>query len=427
VRGELCEAPDFLAQRSHANISRGSYPLGFKHLLTILGHYANGSGIGDLREIRRSRRLLRTMIPVVTPIALEVSADLIPIVAPDSKGASRFLDELLPWARGAVQTEFGFELPGIRICGNETDMPPGTALTMIDEVPEMFLTHVGCHDVLVDSTVDALAARGIPGEARDDPATGRARTRIAAADRVAAEEAGITTWDAAEYLSLVVQAAYRRNAAAFIDLDTTWRLVELLEHSAPDLVAETVPRIVSWFELTDVLARLVEEEIGIGDTESIVRALLQRRRGQGGLGNTTLMTEWARHALNQQITAKFAQGRNWLQVFDLDAEIESLLSSAIQYTSSGMYMALEPDVAQEVVAAISATVAASGPVAADAPILVRVMEIRRFVRNLVSLIFPSLHVVSLEDLDPALQLRTVARIRLGRFRRDVTATQHEES
>ena len=118
--------------------------------------------------------------------------------------------------------------------------------------------------------------------------------------------------------------------------------------------------------------------------------------------------------LNQQITAKFAQGRKWLQVFELDSEIESLLGSAIQYTSSGMYSTLEPEVTQEIFAAISTTVAASDPAAADAPILVTMIEIRRFVRNLVSLKFPSLHVVSREDLDPGLQLRTVARIRLSR-------------
>ena len=34
--------------------------------------------------------------------------------------------------------EFGFQFPGIRYRGNETDMPLGTALVLIEEIPETF-------------------------------------------------------------------------------------------------------------------------------------------------------------------------------------------------------------------------------------------------------------------------------------------------
>ena len=45
VRGEPCEIPDFLAQRSYADISGGSYPLGFKYLLEIIKYYSDGADI----------------------------------------------------------------------------------------------------------------------------------------------------------------------------------------------------------------------------------------------------------------------------------------------------------------------------------------------------------------------------------------------
>ena len=127
VRGEPCDVPDFLAQRSHADISGGSYPLGFRHLLTILRHYSGDTTIELPRDTAARPATAHNFLPIVRPIALEVGRDLIPFFAPDGRGASRALNELAPRVRDALQAEFGFPFPGISIHGNEIDMPPRSA------------------------------------------------------------------------------------------------------------------------------------------------------------------------------------------------------------------------------------------------------------------------------------------------------------
>lgn len=153
--------PDFLAQRSHADISGGSYLLGFRHLLDLLRHYGNEAPLqrpdeafavearrrtAHLLEIERSllglpeaAPALQIMLPVTTPIALEIAYDLIPLFEPDAKGRSRALDELVPAVRAALQAQFGFSFPGISIHGNQSDMASGSALVLIDEIPEEML------------------------------------------------------------------------------------------------------------------------------------------------------------------------------------------------------------------------------------------------------------------------------------------------
>ena len=414
VRGEPCEIPDFLAQRSHADISGGSYPLGFRHLLQILRHHSDEAGIEVPESTIVEEESSLTMLPVVTPIALEVGSDLIPIFDRDSEGASRFLDELAPAMRDSLRAELGFPFPGIRIRGNETDMPPRSALIMIDEVPEIML-EVAPDDVLVDETVEGLSELGIRGERRDDPATGRAHARIAPAERSAADVAGLTTWDAAEYLCLALQAVIRRMAPSFLDIDVTRRLVDTFEPAAPELVAETVPKAVSWFELTDILQRLVDEEIDIGDMGRILGALSRR---EPDMRDTVLLAERVRHALSGQITAKFTGRRDSLSVFLLDPEIEVLISSAIQPTSVGSYLALDPQLTQDILAAIRDQVS-SLDLSTAGVLILTVAEIRRYIRKLVELEFPSLHVVSRQDLDPGTRIQTVARIRLG------SSSQHQ--
>ena len=150
--------------------------------------------------------------------------------------------------------------------------------------------------------MEALAKLGIQGTAHGDPASGRARVRIDACDRATVRSARIATWDAAEYLILSIDAVVRRLARLFIDIDLTHWLVSKAAEDAPGLVAATVPKAVSWIELTDVLQRLVDEEIGIGDMQRILQALavsdpelreLRDTHASGGTG--AARPQWADH------------------------------------------------------------------------------------------------------------------------------------
>ena len=64
------------------------------------------------------------MLPVVTPIALEVAGDLIPLVE-DNSSDNNFLGEMIPMMRDGLFYELGVKFPGIRVRGNETDLPRG--------------------------------------------------------------------------------------------------------------------------------------------------------------------------------------------------------------------------------------------------------------------------------------------------------------
>jgi flagellar biosynthesis protein FlhA len=227
------------------------------------------------------------------------------------------------------------------------------------------------------------------------------------------------TWDAAEYLFLGLHAVVRRMAPEFVDIDITRRLVDPIEATFPDLVLQTVPKAVSWFELTDVLRRLVAEEIGIGDLKTILEALSPRTPDWG---DTVMLTERVRHALSRQITAKFLRGADALPVLLLDPEIETAIGSVIQRTPVGVFLLLAPEMSQDILAAVRASVGSLSNRAAGAPILVSGADVRPFVRKLVSLEFPALHVLSRQDVMPATPIEAIARIHLTRTGERATPT-----
>jgi type III secretion protein V len=346
------------------------------------------------------------MMPVVTPIALEVAADLVPLV--DDTGGSNFLGELIPMMRDGLFYELGVRYPGLRVRGNDGDLPPGSYIIMVNEIPLVMGT-VDKNKCLVNDTPDRLRLLGIDADPAQNPANGNACGWINMDQRKLAEDAGLTTWDAPGYIVLHLSAVLRKNAAEFVGIQETQNMLEQLEQAFPALVKEVVPKAVSPFQLTDILRRLVEEEISIRDLRNILQALAE----WGPVENDTVMlTEYVRAALKRYISHKYTRGQSTLIVYLLDPQIEETVRSSVQHTSSGSYLALEPEITQEILAAVRNEVG-NLPPSAQQPVVLTTMEIRRYFRKLVELEFPHLAVLSYQELSPEMNIQPIARISLG--------------
>ncbi len=359
----------------------------------------------QIQAAKRQEGQSQQMLPVVTPIALEVASDLIPLV--EDSGSNKFLGEMIPMMRDGLFYEIGVKFPGLRVRGNEADLAPGTYIIMINEVPLVSGT-VSLNKVLVNDTVDRLTLLNIQGESAINPANGSECAWIPAVHADIAEQAGLTTWDASGYIVLHLSSVLRKNAAEFVGIQEVQNMLEQLEQAFPALVKEVVPKSVSPFQLTDIMRRLVEEEISIRDLRSILQALAEWGQVEN---DTVMLTEYVRNALKRYISHKFTRGGNTLVVYLLDPHIEETVRGAIQHTQSGSFLALEPEVTQEILSAVRTEVGNLPPTAQN-PVILTTMEIRRYMRKLVELEFPHLAVLSYQELSPDMNIQPIARITL---------------
>ena len=127
--------------------------------------------------------------------------------------------------------------------------------------------------------------------------------------------------------------------------------------------------------------------------------------------DTVMLTEYVRAALKRYISHKYTRGQNTLIVYLLDPQIEETVRSSIQHTSSGSYLALEPEITQEILSAVRTEVGSLPPTAQN-PVILTTMEIRRYFRKLVELEFPHLAVLSYQELSPDMNIQPIARISL---------------
>ncbi len=360
----------------------------------------------QIEAARRQEGQSQQMLPVVTPIALEVAGNLIPLVE-DAGSGNKFLGEMVPMMRDGLFYELGVKFPGIRVRGNETDLAAGTYIIMVNEIP-LISGNVGLDKVLVNDTVDRLTLLNIQGEEAVNPANGSECAWIPEEYASIAEQAGLTTWDASGYMVLHLSSVLRKNSAEFVGIQEVQNMLEQLEQAFPALVKEVVPKAVSPFQLTDILRRLVEEEISIRDLRSILQALAEWGQVEN---DTVMLTEYVRNALKRYISHKYTRGGNTLVVYLLDPQIEETVRGSIQHTQSGSYLALEPEITQEILSAVRGEVGNLPPTAQN-PVILTTMEIRRYFRKLVELEFPHLAVLSYQELSPDMNIQPIARITL---------------
>lgn len=345
------------------------------------------------------------------PISLEVGSELIPFVD-DSKDAGRFINELIPLLRHGLYYELGVNFPGIQVRGQTVDMEPEAYVININEVPvARGKVMKGC--ILVGEPLEQLQLFNITGKETIHPIDGSIVTWVSEKFKDVAVQAGFRMWDMSEYLILHLSYVLRKHAHEFLGLQEIQTLLNELEKSHPALVKELVPKVITVLQLSEIFQRLVQEEVAIRDLKNIFSTLAQWAEVER---NTLMLTEHIRAGLKRYITHKYAGHGNTLAVYLLDPQVEDMVREAIRTTEKGNYLALEPEITQELIEAVGKEIASHPfPPGARPPVILTTAEIRRYFRKVIELEFPQLSVLSYQELSENLRIQPISRVNLPRL------------
>ena len=190
-----------------------------------------------------------------------------------------------------------------------------------------------------------------------------------------------------------------------LGVDRVAALVDAAAATAPVLVREVVPRVIALPVLTEVLRGLVREQVPIDDLAAILEAIALAPSPAGGLTarEVPALVEHLRGALRRQISARWAP-RGQLAVYTVDAMIEDAVRSAVDRREGAAVLALEPAIAQDIVAAVKAAIGA-GPA-----VILTSGDVRRHLRSRLAPELPDVAVLAAHELAPGTSIRTAGRI-----------------
>jgi type III secretion protein V len=337
------------------------------------------------------------------PLAVVVSTELTPFIDKATLSGARFREEL-PQLRTAIYYDLGVLLPSIYVSGN-APLKPDEYFIALKEVP-VARGRVRHDCVYVNDSAENIRIFNLDGENVLNPADLKPGAWIPAQQRAVAELAGLKVWEPAEVISLHLSRVMKKYAHEFVGIQEAQALLDFTARGVPKLVEEVVPKVVTIHQFTDVLQRLVQEGVSIRDVKSILDALSEWGRIEK---DTVMLTEYVRSSMKRYISYRFTEGRDTLFVYLLDPEIEDVIRGAIRRTSTGSFLSLDPAIAHDILEALRREIA-NLPPTAQKPVIITDMELRRFVRKMVELEFPTLSVLSYQELAPELNVQPVGRI-----------------
>jgi type III secretion protein V len=337
--------------------------------------------------------------PLLVPIGIDLSAALAEDLLP-SRRPSRLTSDWLPALRERFFAETGIAIPAIDVRGPVTGLAQDAYAIRLQEIPVATGTAVA-NGALVKSTVEELRALGITGRQVAHP-DGAAAVWIADHDRKTANEHGMTVLSAGEVITAHLHCVLRRHGHRFVGIEETQLLLDRLEATHPALVREVVPKLVTPVLLADVLQRLAKEGISLRNLVDVLAAIANR--GPDSVDAASL-AEWVRAALQRQITFQYGGPDASLGVYVVDPMIEETVREAVRKTETGSHLALEPQLARDIVSAVQRAVGG-----ASRPVILTSADIRRHLRGLVEHEQPEVAVLAYQELAPETKLQTLGRI-----------------
>jgi type III secretion protein V len=331
-----------------------------------------------------------TGVPVgVAPLTVDLALDLTSL-AQEQGGA--FVHQVLNRVRDEVFYELGVRVPGIQVRTGAAYLPAGSYRILIDEVPAgMGQVVPGALYALVQP--EELAFLELKAEPAMEPSTGKSISRVPAEGRARLETAQVPLRSAGELIAEHLRSIIRARTAGFLGLQEVQGLLDGLEAQAPTLVKEALQKVPLPL-LTEVLRKLVEEQVSIRNMRAILEALVAPTTE----GDATALAERCRQALYRYLSHKFAPSGP-LFAYLVDPEIEETLRSG-----GPRGPAPSPERVAEILEGVKRIATGGQTVLLTAP------DVRRTLRKLCEGAFPDVAVLTYGELDMHLQIRPLGRL-----------------
>jgi type III secretion protein V len=220
-------------------------------------------------------------------------------------------------------------------------------------------------------------------------------------------------------LEAAAAATITAHARELLGEQETQALLDAVAREAPALVQQLAPSALSLGKLTELLQRLLAEQVPLRPLRPILEALCAEASTEAGRARSAqALCERVRMRLSRHVTHAAAPS-GALAAHPLDPMIEDALRDGLR-TSTGAAgepkrLAIDPDLAREIVEAVRRTLKEGNPGGAAEPkgVLLAQPDVRPLLRELIEDELPEVRVLSYAELSPEVEVEMRAAVRAG--------------
>lgn len=337
----------------------------------------------------------------VDPIEFEFGYSLIPLA--DANQGGDLLDRVI-MIRRQIALELGFVVPVIRIRDN-------IQLSPNEYVIKIKGSKVAQGELLMDHYLAMSSGVGddtITGIETVEPAFGLPALWISEEQKDQALAAGYTVVDPPSVVSTHLTEVIKRYAHELLGRQEVKTLIENVKETAPAVVEELIPDLLTIGDVQKVLCNLLREQVSIRNLTVILESLADHATHTK---DTNLLTEYVRQSLARQITQQYVTDER-LKVITAGASVEKRIADAIQRTEQGTYFVLDPESSQKIYEAVLEQVKRVQQSGVQ-PIVLTSPAIRMYLRQLLARYLPDLPVLSYNELEPDIEVQSVGVVNIS--------------
>jgi flagellar biosynthesis protein FlhA len=335
-------------------------------------------------------------------LELEVGYGLVPIVDEEQNGD---LLNRIRSIRRQFALEMGFVIPPLRVRDN-LQLKPGEYRILIKG------GEVAKGDMMLGYAM-ALSPgevrRTMDGVSTKEPVFQLPALWIQEKKKEEAQLAGYTVVDIPTIIATHLSEVIRSHADELLGRQDVQKLLDRLIQNYSKAVEELTPNLLPLGGIQKVLQNLLRERISIRDLLTIVETLADYAPITK---DTDVLTEYVRQRLARSITRQYETPEGVLPVLTLDQKMEDILREKIQKGDYGIYLALDPGLAQTLLKSISQSLDRVAPLKTP-PVLLCSSVLRRHLRKFLERFFPQIVVLSHNELTSQTKIQSLGTVSLS--------------
>ena len=345
-------------------------------------------------EVRRHENV--NSLLQVDPIELEFGYGIIPLA--DVNQGGDLLDRVV-MIRRQIALELGAVVPIIRLRDNIQLNPNQYIIKIkgiqVSEGEILFDHYMAMNPGYVEDEIT-----GIPTL---EPAFHLEAIWITESQRERAESLGYTVVDPPSIIATHLTEVIKQHLDELLTRQDVQNLIDNVKENNKTLIDELVPKLLGVGDIQKVLQNLLQEGISIRDLITIFETLADYAAASR---DTDILTEYVRQSLKRAISNKYFGDENMTEVVTLDPKIEQMIMNSIKQTEQGAYISLDPAITKKILAATESEVKKLEN-KGQMPIIISSPIVRMYYKKLTSEYFKDLVVISYNEIDSNIELKSV--------------------
>ena len=351
-------------------------------------------------EVRRHENV--NSLLQVDPIELEFGYGIIPLA--DVNQGGDLLDRVV-MIRRQIALELGAVVPIIRLRDNIQLNPNQYIIKIkgiqVSEGEILFDHYMAMNPGYVEDEIT-----GIPTL---EPAFHLEAMWITESQRERAESLGYTVVDPPSIIATHLTEVIKRHLDELLTRQDVQNLIDNVKENNKTLVDELVPKLIGVGEIQKVLQNLLQEGISIRDLVTIFETLADYAATSR---DTDILTEYVRQSLKRAISNKYFGDEDMTTVVTLDPKIEQMIMSSVKQTEQGAYISLDPAITKNILKATEIEIQKLEN-KGQTPIIITSPIVRVYFKKMTSDYFKDLIVVSYNEIDSNIELKSVGVVTIN--------------